>query len=264
MNYMMRSMTWPEVAQAAREARVVLLPVGSIEQHGPHLPLDLDLITAEYLALEGARTASRLVGAQAAIVAPSIPFGGPERGMTDWPGTLTLRPHLLIDVLTDVTRGLVRSGFETIAVVNGCFGNLGAIDEACRRLEAERPGAEVVHIPSIWQDREVVARVRESGPGGTGHACEIETSVALVVCPEQVHMDRAVDEIPSHPSGPISFDFTYPGEARDDIPFGELTRSGVMGRATLATQAKGEEILRAAVERVAREILALHRAAAPS
>jgi creatinine amidohydrolase len=253
---LLRSMTWPEVAEAAHETPIALLPVGSIEQHGPHLPLDLDLVTAEYLALEGARAASRVRGKLAAVVAPSLPFGGPHRGMMEWPGTLTLLPESFIQAYFDVAHGLVRSGFAVVAAVNGCYGNVEALREACSRLRAREPAAEFAVIGGIWEDRETIARVRESGPGGTGHACEVETSIGLVLCPDRVHMDRAVDEIPT---SPVSFDFNAPAAGAADLPFGELTRSGVMGRATLATRAKGEEILRSAVARVAREILKLAR-----
>jgi creatinine amidohydrolase len=254
----LRKMTWPEVAEAAREARVALIPVGSIEQHGPHLPLDLDLLTAEYLALEGARAATRLIGRRAAVIAPSIPFGGPTRGMIEWPGTLPFRPATFVDAFCDIAQGLARSGFHAIAAVNGCYGNVGSLDEARRRLEGEGLASVIALIGSVWEDRDTIARVRESGPGGTGHACEVETSLALVLCPERVHMDRAVDEAPQHPSGPVSFDFNDPMAGGTDLAFGELTRSGVMGKPTLATRAKGEAILRAAVERVAHGILRLH------
>jgi creatinine amidohydrolase len=216
----------------------------------------MDLITAEHLALEGARAASRSRGRRAAVVAPSLPFGGPPRGMTDWPGTLTLHPESFIQVYGDVARGLVRSGFTVVAAVNGCCGNVEALREACDRLRALERAAEFPAIGGIWEDRETIARVRDSGPGGTGHACEVETSLGLVLCPDRVHMERAVDEIPA---GPVSFDFNDPAADAFDRSFGEITRSGVLGRATLATRAKGEEILRSAVARVAQEILILAR-----
>jgi creatinine amidohydrolase len=250
----LRSMTWPEVQEAAHETRFALLPVGSIEQHGPHLPLDMDLITAEHLALEGARAAARARGRRAAVVAPSLPFGGPHRGMTEWPGTLTLLPESFVQAYCDVARGLVRSGFAVVAAVNGCYGNIEALREACCRLRALDPTSHFPVFGGIWEDRATIARVRDSGPGGTGHACEVETSLGLVLCPDRVHMERAIDEIPA---APISFDFNDPAAAGSDRPFGEITRSGVMGCATLATRAKGEEILRSAVARVAQEILIL-------
>jgi creatinine amidohydrolase len=251
---LLRSSSWPEVAEAARETRVALLPVGSIEQHGPHLPLDLDLLTAEHLALEAARLASRRLARRACVVAPSLPFGGPGRGMTEWPGTLTLLPETFVRVYCDLAQGLLRSGFPVIAAVNGCYGNVDALQEAIARLGALEPNGRFLVISSIWEDREIIARVRESGPGGTGHACEVETSIALVLCPDRVRMDLAVDEIPV---GPVSFDFNDPVASAPALPFGELTRSGVIGRPTLATRAKGEAILRAAIERVALKVLAL-------
>lgn len=244
-------LAWPDVARAAQQIGVAVIPVGSIEQHGPHLPLDVDIATAQHLALEGAREAGARLGRPAAVLAPALPFGGPELGMTEWPGTITLRPQVFVDVLLEVIAGLARAGFRAVAVVNGCYGNLAALARAAEQARAAHPQTEFVVIESVWRDREAVGAVRKSEPGGTGHACEIETSVALAIDPQHVQMERAVDELAALPAAARAFDFQAEDASAPQVPFGQLTRSGVIGRATLGTVEKGQAVLQAATARVA-------------
>ena len=260
----LQKLSWPEVERAAGEIGVVVVPIGSIEQHGPHLPLDVDTATAAHLAIEGARAAGRQLGRPAAVLAPTIPFGGPEVGMTEWPGTIALRPEVFTDLLLDVFASLARAGFRAVAIVNGCYGNLAALRRAVERGRASHPQTEFVVIDSVWRDREAIGAVRQSEPGGTGHACEIETSVALAIDPQHVRMERAVDELAALPSAALSLDFQAESAAPLPAPFGQLTRSGVLGRATLGTAEKGRAVLEAARTRVAEALVDLAgRAQAP-
>ena len=77
----LRKLSSPAIQEVADEIKIILLPVGSLEQHGPHLPIDVDITTAEYLVREATITASKSLGRPAAVVGPSIPFGGPGLGM---------------------------------------------------------------------------------------------------------------------------------------------------------------------------------------
>jgi len=247
----LEKMAWPEVEAAARTVGIVVLPIGSTEQHGPHLPLDTDSATAAYLARQGAGAAGRALGRPAAVVAPTIPFGGPGLAMSEWPGTIALRPQVFIELFKDVAGCLARAGFRFIVTVNGCAGNTPALNLAAQAARAEHPQTEFLVVDGLWRDREAVAAARASALGGTGHACEIETSVALVIDPEHVHMERAVDEIPRLPSTRLSYDFAADNPYVWPARFRSLTESGVMGRATLATADKGRTVLAAAQARLA-------------
>jgi creatinine amidohydrolase len=253
----LRKLAWPAIQEAALKTAVVLVPIGSIEQHGPHLPIDLDTTTAETIALQAAKAASRTLGRPAALIAPTIPFGGPGIGMIEWPGTINLRPQVFLEMYKDVATCLCRAGFQYVLALAGCYGNLPALTLACQMLKVEHPESEFLLLDGLWAEGETIARVRESPVGGTGHACEVETSVALVIDPDHVLMDRAVDETPRHPSPDVSFDFSRRSSAAWPMPFGKMTRSGVMGAPTLGKAEKGEAILQAAVERVARLIVHL-------
>lgn len=255
----LKKMTWPEVESAARETALVVVPIGSFEQHGPHLPFDVDTMTAEYLALESVQAASHTLGRRAAVIAPTIPFGGPGLGMVGWPGTINLRPQTLIELYKDVAVCLRRAGFRYILALTGCYGNVASLTLAGQTLKTEFPDTEFLLLEGLWADGETIARVRESPRGGTGHACEVETSVALAIAPESVHMERAVDELPKMPSDMVSFDFNCRSSYGWPIAFRQMTQSGVMGMPTLATVEKGKAILAAAVERVTKVLIEVNR-----
>lgn len=255
---LLRKLSWPAVGRLAAEVRVVMVPVGSIEQHGPHLPLDVDVATVEHLAFEAAKQAATRLQRPAAVLAPSIPFGGPGLGMDDWPGTVRLRPQVFIDLYRDVAASLARTGFRFIVALNGCAGNIPALALACQLLKSELPEHEFLVVDSIWAGVDAIAAVRDSEPGGTGHACEIETSIALAIDPGHVNMEQAVDEIPAHPSANVSMDFGAASAFTWPVAFRRLTRSGVMGRPSLASAEKGRTVLQAATARVSAVLLELH------
>jgi creatinine amidohydrolase len=255
----LRKLSSPAIEEAAGEIKIILLPVGSLEQHGPHLPIDVDMTTAEHLAQEAILAASRSLGRPAAVLGPPILFGGPGLGMDEWPGTIRLSPQTFIDLYKQVGSCLARAGFQYIIALNGCLGNTAALTLACQILKSELPETHFLVIDSIWADREAIAKVRESSIGGTGHAGEIETSIALAVDPQHVAMSKALDEIPHHPSGSFSFDFEGTNPYLWPMPFGQMTRSGVMGQASLGTTEKGERILRESVKRIADALVELNQ-----
>ncbi len=254
----LRKLSSPAIEEAARDVKIILLPVGSLEQHGPHLPIDVDLATAEYLVREATIAASRSMGRPAAVIGPAIPFGGPALGMDEWPGTIRLKPQTFIELYKQIGSCLARAGFQYVVALNGCFGNIPALALACQLLKNECPQTHFLVIDSIWADREAISNARQSEIGGTGHAGEIETSIALAIDPQHVDMSKALDEIPVHPSGRVSFDFEGTSPYLWPVPFSQMTRSGVMGQATLGTAEKGEGVLRDAVKRISDVLLELH------
>lgn len=247
----LQKLSWPAIREAAQHVRIVILPVGSIEQHGPHLPIDVDTTTASFLAVEATRKASKNLGKRAALIGPTIPFGGPGLGMDEWPGTIRLRPQVFIDLYKDIGSCLARAGFQYVIALNGCYGNVASLTLACQLLKVEFPDTHFIALDSVWADKEVITQVRESAAGGTGHAGEVETSIMLAIDPEHVDMTQAIDEIPGHPSSKVSFDFSSQSPYTWPVSFSQMTQSGVMGRATLGSRDKGEKILQAAVDRIA-------------
>lgn len=247
MKILLSEMTWPEVQERLKTTNTVLVPVGSIEQHGLHLPLDTDTFYAFEVAK---RAAEAVVNDVACVVAPPICFGYSEHHM-DFPGTISLRPETLVNVVFDVCRSLIRHGFRKIVIVNGHGGNTPILNIAARRVKDRLKGFVVVF--SYWSlATEAIRKIRESEPGGIAHACEFETSLALALRPELVNRDMVKKEIPKWRTSYEYIDLFM--ESRVSIPWNtkEISETGVIGDATKATKEKGETILNTVVQELAR------------
>jgi mycofactocin system creatininase family protein len=157
---------WTEVERAAR--RAVLVPLGSLEQHGPHLPLDTDTRIAVAVA-------SGAAGARDGVaLAPAIAFGasGEHAG---FPGTLSIGTPALTELLIELGRDAARD-WESMLLVNAHGGNRDAVDAALARLDAEGRRCGAYHV---------------APPAGDAHAGRTETALLLHLCPGAVHVARA-------------------------------------------------------------------------
>jgi mycofactocin precursor peptide peptidase len=159
--------TWPEVEATAGRS-VLAVPVGSLEQHGPHLPLDTDTRIATAVA---SGLAARCPGV---AVAPAVPYGASGEHAA-FPGTLLVGHDALTELLIELVRS-ARSSFAGVVVVNAHGGNADALADLSRRCKAE--GDDVL----VWQ-----AMVR----GGDAHAGRTETSLLLAIDSSAVQLERA-------------------------------------------------------------------------
>jgi creatinine amidohydrolase len=246
----LRKMTSPEICKFVKVAPIVILPVGSIEQHGSHLPIDTDLMTIEYIAEESLKAVRNETSLSVGTIAPSLPYGGPGIGMEAWPGTVTLKPSTLIDVIYDVGTCLISSGFRYIVVLNGCYGNIPTLTLAVQKLKHEHPQPDFILVGSC-ETVEVINKVRTSASGGIGHACEFETSTSLVIDPNHVQMDKAEPGHLQHPSDRVSFDFDQVSPFYWPYDFRKMAPNGVIGDPTQGTAEKGRVILEDSVKRIA-------------
>ena len=240
-------MTWPEIREASEQQRVVLLPVGVIEQHGYHLPTQVDTFLADQICrLAAAEMADR------AIVVPPIAHGFVPHHM-DFPGTITVRAQVFIDYVVDVCKSIVSHGFTKLLIFNGHGGNTSVLDVAAKVVTLDTGG--FCAFISHWELEPVkraMAEIRESPPaGGTLHADEYETSVYLAIDEAGVQMNKAVCEYRVPDSRYFWIDMFGGGDritsARFIEPWSSFTESGVAGDPTLATRDKGEHLVRAAV-----------------
>ncbi|MDA0328079.1 MAG: creatininase family protein [Gemmatimonadetes bacterium] len=238
---LLEEMTWPEVAQAIGAGRTtVVVAVGAIEQHGPHLPLLVDAARGDRLAVE---VATRLGDA---LVAPTIRVGCSEHHM-GFPGTLSLRRETLEAICLDYAVSLARHGFKRICFVpshGGNFGPLAGMLEGLRAAVAPdcRVDAytDLLGFMDFWQagvgghEPDLVARVG-------GHADIAETSEMLCIRPDLVRRERAEE----------GYVKTFDQELMDRI-FGEgfrsVTPNGILGDARGATEQIGEACIRAAAD----------------
>ena len=236
-------LTWPEVRRAVAEDRVCLIPAGTLEDHGPHLPLDCDIRIASEICRQAAEAIPDDV-----VLLPPLTHGFTPHHM-DFPGPITIGWKTFVDYAVDVGTSLARHGFKRILFLNGHGSNIPLIDMAARLVSLEHPdvlAAGVFYLTSE-QGAQTIADIRESEIGGMGHACELETSIYLAIDPDAVLMDKAVDEN-SFPEGKHSWMDWSDGPLHIMPWWNAISHTGVHGDATKATAEKGRILLDAAVK----------------
>lgn len=226
--------TWPEIGEAASLDKVVILPVGSVEDHGYHLPLDMDH-QVEKICLEAGRRRPDLF-----LIAPLIPYGFNLHHL-DWPGTVHVASETFIAYCLDVCKSFAHHGFKKILIVNGHGSNMPNLDLVARKVVLETEA----HCASlIWTNlcMSAFSQMRETPWPGSGHADEIETSLYLHLDEPRVQMDKAVKEIPEAWSNSKYFYLDL--ERGAPVLFMDWwtrwNKSGVVGDPTVATKEKGE------------------------
>lgn len=242
-------LTWPEINEAVDAKQVCIVPCGAVEQHGPHLPLDVDLVCPGGIARGvGERMPERV------LVLPTIAYGYTGHVM-DFPGTINTHYETFIRQVLDVTRSLAYHGFKKIVLLNGHGSNMPNLDLAARRTNLETD-AECLLI-AWWQlltiDEEFAAGVRESRfPGGWSHACELETSLYLHLAGDDVRSDKITDHINTQCDGNpyIWVDLIAKGPAALTSWTSTYTPNGVIGEPSYATAEKGALIYKEAVKQL--------------
>ena len=190
-SHLYRLLKWPEVKQAAQDRTVILVPVAAIEQHGYHLPVDMDNLAVEHVTEEAARRSNGLI-----LVMPPVHYGFNEHNM-GFLGTINIREQVFMDFCYDIGHSLTRQGFDRIVYVNAHGSNQMLCNLVARRLVNTTP-ALAAALPHWNLSKDVVDRIRESEfPGGMAHACEFETSIYLHLKPELVESDKMAAETPS-------------------------------------------------------------------
>lgn len=235
--YELGRMSWTEAAEAAVRNPVVLVPVGAIEQHGPHLPLHEDAIVADHVAHEAARETG-------ALVAPVVNYGhSPMFG--SYAGTLSLRRETLTAVLTDICDGLVSHGFRRIVLVDNNGGNQASVAAAAFEMRS-RHGVLVGSLYP-WQLGYQLMRTAYDEPDRVyGHGAEPELSAMLAMFPDQVLTDRveggelrpAEGFTPRSYNGVVVPGYDVPGTVYWD--FSDVSPSGVTGDPSVASEETGK------------------------
>lgn len=243
-------LTWPQINAAVEAGKTAVIPVGSTEDHGHHLPLDVDQVLPETICETAVRERDD------ALLFQTIPHGYLPHHM-DYPGGITIRWDTFVNYLIDVGVSLCHHGFRRLLFVNGHGSNHHLVEQATRQVNLQYPGARAAMI-SWWEIEELraaAAELREAGPEGTSHAGELETSLYLHIDPDGVDMDRAVRDVTYHES-PHFHNEDLAGETDPEdstattmMPWwSTVSETGVRGDASVATAEKGEAFLDAAVE----------------
>ncbi len=200
----------------------VILPLGSLESHGPHLPFGTDAFTASHLAMEVAERVPR------AAVLPVLAYGVSEH-YRDFPFTVSLRPETEIAILSDIFDSLHREGIRKVFILNGHDGNIAPVEIAARTAKVKHPDFRIISLDAWWRTLSDLLP-----PGffevwdGLGHGGEGEMSIALALFPDLCHPERAVGVVPSLP---LHIDVKW--------LFSELTDCGATGDPTKGSRKKG-------------------------
>ena len=234
----LQKMTRPEIMEADRGA-VVVLPLGSTEQHGLHLPVDTDARIVDALcgALE-----SRLP--DQVLLAPTMWLGHSPHHL-DFGGTLSLRHELYSRMLTEVVECFAGMGFTRILMVNGHGGNGMPMAVTQQEVKLQRPELMLCGC-AYWElAREEILRLREGGACAMGHACELETSLYFYLEEDAVRKDWIRDAGCPDTSGYLGLGMFNGGPVSYLANFTEFTDTGTFGKPTLASVEKGGQIFQA-------------------
>ncbi len=233
----LQNLTWEEVRELVTETEgTIILPIGSTEQHGRHLPVGSDTYVALTLAEDaGERTE--------VAVAPPLWFGWSPHHMV-LPGTITVRPEVLVELVYDVVKSLKEHGFERFILLNGHrIVNITWLQIVGERAKREL-GVKVVIFDPGYMSKEFGS---ELGWGELGHAEEIESSHIWYRYPELVKMDR-VQDYPHQPRTLYSVDPSYRGDTLCYVPSSPEEQKllaeksgGVSGEPSKASQEGGRQ-----------------------
>jgi len=247
-------LTWEESVKAAKSTDAVLIPIGSTEQHGRHLPLDTDAFVAsrwsELTAIEAEKQGLTV------LVLPTLNFGV-SWYHRNFSGSVWLSPGLFVDVVVEICKSLTKHGYVRKVIVNCHGGNAATLTVAINRFYEET--GERVLLAQWWEVASDV--LKDMMVSGLIHAEEAETSIALALG-QRVLMEKASRDAFDRGKTVRERGYAWSRHAKYDATFkggfvnppmdmiDEISQSGVVGDSTLATKEKGTKILDTLITRL--------------
>jgi len=230
-------LSWTQIAALPDKANIpIVLPAGSVEQHGPHLPCLVDSIIAAGVM---GHALARLPTEVPALALPPITYGKSDEHL-HFPGTVTLEGTTLLETVTQIGESVYRMGFRKLLIVNAHGGQPQVMEMAARELRLRHGDFQVLpHF--VWRVPHVAGQfMSEREKRLSMHAGHAETAIMMALAPDTVHMEHAVANYPPEfPSKVLSSD-GRPAAAWTARDFGP---SGVIGDPLPATPAQGQAIL---------------------
>ena len=220
------NLTFSEIKNKTRR---VIIPLGSIEQHGPHLPVTTDILIAEYLANQ----ISKKIPAH---VLPGIPYGVSYEHKPFF--NISISNDLLSDLLTQICVSLAEKGFSSAIILNGHHGNMGVLQYVPQKVATRSPKLSVFGI-NYWS---LIEREFD-------HAGFVETSIMLAIHPQLVQMHKAKRGY----SDTKRLHATYSTFLNNPSSF-KITKNGVWGDPTKANRQDGRKIMSTAIKNIIRTI----------
>ncbi len=231
-------LSWTEIqALPDKENIVIIQPMGAIEQHGPHLPIAVDSVIS--LGVLG-KALEQLESQIPAYALPCL-YYGKSNEHSGFPGTITLTASTLLNLLKEIAESFYQSGFRKLILMNSHGGQIQILEIAARDIHEKYPDFSVFPL-FTWRVPQIAAELLTTKEQEEGiHAGDAETSLMLALLPEKVNLDLAVKEYPQNlPQNSLL-------SLEGNLPFAwltkELSKSGVIGDATVATKEKGDRLL---------------------
>ncbi len=238
--YMWATLKWPEIAERLKIVDTAILPCGAIEQHGPHLPLDVDYFDANYMAIKVAEACND----PKPFVLPPIPFGVSYHH-SEFKGTISITNNALSAFVYDIGMSLAQNGIKKLVILNGHGDNAPTLNYAAQMINRDAK----IFVSVDTGETSDVDLYNLIDTKNDVHAGEIETSTTLALRPELVDMSKAVDETLDLDNEYL--DFTSVRGVNWYVHTKSLSESGVMGNATLATAEKGKKMWEIMIHKMA-------------
>lgn len=233
------SLTGREFEETPKD--VAILPVGSLERHGDHLPLGTDILAPEWIARQ---VASKLrEHGVSALVMPTVPYGS-SRILAKFPGTVSVDDSAFREYVKSVLKEALRNGFKLVLVVNGHGGNTSLLREAARDAAYSTNGA--VLLINWWTDVAQDKRKSLFPEETLGHAGADETAVMMAISPDLVKMEYLKKNPVKYPALRL-----YCRKYEEEILFPEA----LSGDPSAASPEKGKELLTAVVDGITDSVL---------
>lgn len=227
-SFLWEQLTWPELEAYLKKVDTAILPCGAIEQHGPHLPVDIDYYDAKYLAYQVADRCAE----PKPLVLPSIPFGVSYHH-ENFKGTLSVTNDALSKFVYDIGMSLAKNGVKKLIIINGHGDNAPTLSYAAQMINRD---SRMFVCVDTGETSDIDMYGLIDTPNDI-HAGEIETSTTLAIRPEMVQMDKAVNETLNFGSNYLDYDSDR--GVSWYVRTEKISKSGVMGDATKATAEKG-------------------------
>ena len=250
MSFLFRDQSWLSIQAYLQKRTLLILPIGTTEEHGPHLPVDTDARIAEAY---GTRLAAAVEPEIPVLLMDTIRYGYSMKIMRQWPGTIIVRSRVFMDMIFDICRSVLDMGFEKLVILD-CHGHHGGLLNTVSRELCDATDKPVAIISPAVLSRDEFNAVRKSPAGGGLHGCEWETSILLFVSPEVVDMSKATNQdIMRYHSDFVAGDnFTGRQRVTWSTWYLQASKTGVYGDPTVASAETGKIIMDAAAANGAR------------
>jgi creatinine amidohydrolase len=246
-----------EVADSPGSTMVV--PVGSVEQHGHHLPVGTDTFLVDAVV----RATVQRVGDELPVLPTPPIWTGCSPHHLSFGGTLSVERETLLSILADVAATGLDNGFDALLLVNGHGGNRSPIGCAVSDIGADHPDVTVSGVTYFDLAADFVEEIRDSDSGGMAHGGEFETSLMLHRFPELVREDEVEGTPLEDPADRGLADMFDGGPLSTYHPFEEYSESGAVGVPEAATAVKGEELFEGIVDELSDVVRGIHDRSRP-